>query len=451
MNASNKKPRRILIGFTEVAGYFEALRRGFGELGVAADFADLYGHKFQYASAPAPLVVRCVRWLIDQRAAAASRRAASRHFWIGAEALARGVLFLYALALYDVWILTFASSFFGHHDVELRIARLFGKRVIYVFCGSDSRPSYIDGSQMAAEHGRTVRDCIALTAELKRRVNTIEKYAHAVVQNPLTAHFHQKPFVQWIVMGIPSGAEIESRLLRRDGARIRILHAPSLQEAKGTPIVRAAVEELRVRGYDVDYVEISGRPHHEIVSAIENCDVVIDQVYNDTPLAIFATEAARCAKPAVVGTYGAAEMARQIPEWAMPPVLLSHPDRLADAAELLIRDGEYRKNLGNSAYRFVSEHWTAAAVAERYLRLVSDDIPDDWFSDPRDIRYLHGWGMPEARSKQLIRDVISQAGVEALCLSDKPELERAMVRFAQEPVVTADASVAARTRENAAC
>jgi len=50
--------------------------------------------------------------------------------------------------------------------------------------------------------------------------------------------------------------------------------------------------------------------------------------------------------------------------------------------------------------------------------------------DPKDIRYLHGWGLSEERAKYLVRAVIETGGKEALLLSDKPELEQLFLEFA---------------------
>ncbi len=61
---------------------------------------------------------------------------------------------------------------------------------------------------------------------------------------------------------------------------------------------------------------------------------------------------------------------------------------------------------------------------------VNNNIPEHWMYDPKDIRYVHGLGLSEKYLKTIIRNVIEQGGIEALQLSDKPELEQLFKAFA---------------------
>ena len=79
---------------------------------------------------------------------------------------------------------------------------------------------------------------------------------------------------------------------------------------------------------------------------------------------------------------------------------------------------------------FVEINYTPKKVAKRYLQLIKGNIPEDWLYDPKRIHYLHGCGLSEYRSKELIRSVIEKGGKKALQLSDKPDLERMFVEFA---------------------
>jgi hypothetical protein len=75
--------------------------------------------------------------------------------------------------------------------------------------------------------------------------------------------------------------------------------------------------------------------------------------------------------------------------------------------------------------------WSPRRVAERYLRLIAGDVPADWRFDPREIEYLHGGALPEARARALIAAVVAQGGPAALQVGDKPVLERRLREFAR--------------------
>ena len=89
-----------------------------------------------------------------------------------------------------------------------------------------------------------------------------------------------------------------------------------------------------------------------------------------------------------------------------------------------------RLELGKKAGDFITENWAPGKVAERFLRVVNDDFPEEWLFDPKDIRYLHGWGLDEESVKSLIRQSLEFAGKDGLNLSDKPELEQKFIEFA---------------------
>jgi len=73
----------------------------------------------------------------------------------------------------------------------------------------------------------------------------------------------------------------------------------------------------------------------------------------------------------------------------------------------------------------------AVEKAEQYYKTrAKGEIPEDWFYDPPNISYLHGWGLSEQDAKTFLRQVIKNGGLKALQLSDKPELEQKFVEFA---------------------
>jgi hypothetical protein len=137
-----------------------------------------------------------------------------------------------------------------------------------------------------------------------------------------------------------------------------------------------------------------------------------------------------------VGGYGAEMLRRMVPPELMPPTEYCHPDDVERAIERLVADADYRLSLGARARAFVQSEWSVPRVAERYLRLLTGDVPATWRFDPGDatFRYVHGCALPEHRARGLVADVVRLGGRAALQVGDKPELERALLAFAQ-PVV----------------
>lgn len=217
---------------------------------------------------------------------------------------------------------------------------------------------------------------------------------------------------------------------RASQGKLVILHAPSDPERKGTDIIRHTVRRLQDKGYDIELREIIGKPNSEVLSQLSHCDFVIDELYSDTIMARFAAEAAFFGKPAIVAGYASYSNWGNILPEEMPPVHYCHPDKLEEAIEKLTTEEVYRRNLGKRAKKFVDERWSVKAVAERYMRLIMNNYPEEWLYNPKNIEYAHGWGLSEQQVKSFIRKTIEKGGKKALQLSDKPKLEQQFIEFA---------------------
>ena len=225
-------------------------------------------------------------------------------------------------------------------------------------------------------------------------------------------------------------AETYSESIDKELNVIRILHSPSLPVAKGTIIIVDAIERLKKKGYQIEFVLIKGRPFSEVLKEIQGCHFVIDQIYSDTPMAAFAAEAAWYGKPAIVGGYALDRLKKFVPEGMWPPSKTCLPEEIEGAIEELIVNHEQRKRLGREAQSFVREKWAAVEVAKRFLKLIEGEIPEGWWVDPMDVLYLEGCGQSNERTKNLIRTMVSHHGLRSLHLSHRPDLEKAFLDFA---------------------
>lgn len=421
----NKK-HRVLLGLTEIAGYYTNLKQGFGELGIKTTFINFKEHSFQYKDQKDFYLITLYRhaWRIKTSAHHSNhiKRILLKFF----RKTLRFIIFIWALSKYDIFIFGFGKSFFHHHD--LPILRLFRKKIIFVFHGSDIRPLFLNSKKASSN----TNEMISFIKRKKGELAKIERHADIIISHPFISHFLVKPFINWLRIGIPYHLNNRSPQLKNDSsnAGIRILHSPSDPKAKGTSKIRASIQNLKSKGYNIDYIEIVGKPNDMVLSEIDKSDFIVDQIYSDTPMAGFATEAAFAGKPAIVGGYGWEEMENIYAPDQIPPSYRCLPDGLESAIEKLISDKSLRLSLGKEAKNFVEKQWSAKEVAKRFLMLIDGNAPSDWIYYPENIRYIHGAGLPDHEVKRNLRSIITTMGKEALQLSDKPELERMFMEFA---------------------
>lgn len=435
-----KKQPRVFIGPCDIAGYYANLAKGLHGLGVPCDFICYQAHPFEYGGeSPTPFLIRLGRRFTESRL---NRKNSKFPRAISAmlALLCFNVWGLLTIFRYDVFIFGFGQSLL-RGNIDLFLLRTLGKKVIVNLAhGSEARPPFINGAIQSKDGVYPSIKKISKSAiKIKRSVSRNESWASVVIGAPLsTSFFYKSRMINFYKIGIPilmSDSMLSSSNkfeLNQENTTlpIRILHSPSHPFAKGTEVIKTAIENLKKRGYLIEFVVIHERPVADVIEEIQKCDFVVDQVYSDSPMAGFATEAAWFGKPAVVGGYGWEILMDYIPEDLRPPSKICHPDDIERAIETLICDKEEREAIGRQAQFFVREKWNAKAVAERFLRIIQDDIPDDWWLNPNDVCYLSGGFQPIEKTKENVREMITQFGIGSLQLSHRPDLEKAFLKFA---------------------
>lgn len=420
---------RIFLGLGDLGGYYSRLEDGLRAIGVDCTRVDAFPIRdYVKYHHPGP-TGRLVEW-IGRCRAKAPRGSLRRLGWKVLQVFGLAALMVESLFTCDVFVFAGGTSFLSGADLPL--LRFFGKRIITVYHGSDSRPPYVNGAYVGGDITFDARRCLAQTRQIHRWVRWVDRFSDVILTHPYATHFNRKPVVNFVTIGIP----IEPmRAFERRASRHScvIVHAPTRPVQKGSREIEAVVERLRARGHDLTLVKIVNRPPQDVLDALRDCDFVFDELYSDTPMAGFATEAAAMGKAAVVGLHDADTLRHTVPPHLFPPVHSCHPDDLEAAIEKLVVDVEYRERLGAEARAFVEQHWSHRAVAERIRQLAIGAIPPEWWFDPADLRYVDGWGLTTTRLKDVISGVVAVGGLDALHISDKPELEDRFADLAGVP------------------
>ena len=421
---------RVFLGPLEICGFYGGLTRGLQELGAVAHFADLGENTFGYA------VDQGGHWIIELYRKALlglnankvrSRFDPRRHSAYVVYRAAHVLLIAWVALFHDVIVLKSGIAFTST-NIDLKLFRLLRRTIVFIYHGSEARPSYINGgycdysTDWLIERARTAKEAI----------DRVARFATFVVDNPLSGYFHDRLVCIYQTIGNSidhskvDGIETEATA-RED---VRILHAPSLSAVKGSDRVRAAVQTLKDRGYKIDYVELSGVTNRVVMEEIAKSDIVVDELFSDMHGANFALEGCSLGRPTVVGSYAFEEIDRLIPEEFWLPSCRTHPDSLEDSLETLVQDASSRLAIGKRAREIALAQASPRAVAERFLRLVDGRAPANWFYHPNDVQAVSGFGGTEAVIRNMIAGVIDRGGVPALCLHGKDKLVARLTAFA---------------------
>lgn len=420
---------RIFIGPAEIAGLGAGWVKGLRAIGLSADLVCASRHPFAYSDDALPgLATLAWTRLRNWRVALPRRRYLTRNLALALEQLVRWWVLAWAMRRYDAFVFLYGETI-TNTRAELALLRAAGKRVVVTFVGSDARPPYIDGSLFPADQPFDALAAARAARRQQRKVARLERGANVCINAPATAHFHRRRFINWFAIGIPRDVPPAAPAPPRPA--LRLLHSPSHPVLKGTASIRAMVDRLNARGLKVELVTIEGRPNAEVMLAMRDCDLIVDQLYSDTPMAGFATEGASLGRAVLVGGYRATAAARDLVGLPAPPTCFVLPEDFEAALEHLVRDHAARESLGAAVHTFVARQWQQTAVAQRLYRVLRGDVPDAWWYDPAQVDYTHGCGLSEAIAREHVRSLVARCGASALQLDDKPALRQAFINFSR--------------------
>lgn len=405
---------RVFLGTQEISGYYGGLEAGLLAIGVEARLVTTHPHPFGYTQARAN--PRPAAWA--SRAVLLHRRSSGVVSVIAAAAYVAAsiLLLLWSLPKFDVFVFGWGISILPG-NLDIPVLRLFRKQVISVLGhGSEARPPYMSTPPaelpLSPTELRALRDATAATA---RKVRRVERWSTRTVGLTTTAQFFRHPFVDFYRLGLPTTQRERDGIPRPpiDGELV-VVHVPSNPAVKGTVFIRSCMERIMAANPHVRYVEISNRPHAEVIEALESATLVVDQLWSDIPMAVVGTEAASLGTATVISGYAWPEWHSRWSSEDLPPTILSTPDTLQPDIEGALADPESTRAVGAAARAFVATRWSPETVARNYLRLMVDDVPREWVVDPAGCRYGWGVGVGRDRVESMVAALVDAYGVGSL-------------------------------------
>ena len=416
---------RIFIGPIEVAGYGTGLKSGFDAIEVDAELILKTPHRFVYdkeasSSSMIPSVWMKLGGIRDEFR---SRGYVFRMISLCLHKMWDFVVFFWALFRFDVFIFLYGNTILNL-ELELYILKLFNKKILFVYFGSDTRPAFIDGAVInnGTDVGAyTVRK---INRKRSRKVKFQEKMADFCINSPFTAQFHNNHFINWFSIGVPKEVKFKPIVKKQMELNIfRILHSPSHIEIKGSEKIENVVKKIMREDSRIEYVELKNSPNCEVLEAISNADLVIDQLFSDTPMAGLSMEAAAIGTPVIVAGYASQfDWEEYMSSEIKPPTVFVLPEELENAVRNMISDTVFRQECAQKCKDFVETYWGSEIVAKRFIKLLNNDFSNDWWFETDKVQFLYSCGVSEAKSISITKEMINTFGLSALCLEMKPEL-----------------------------
>lgn len=265
---------------------------------------------------------------------------------------------------YDIFHFYFATSFLPF-NIDLPILKLFGKKIIMTYCGSEARLIEIEAqrnpfhAQLRVEkddprydrhkkwmfrwHGLWIDRFFAFRSLYDSAVQVIP--AKKIVDRHL-----------WLNNTVEPGSYTPDYTTRDEPI---IVHAPTLADIKGTVFIEEAIERLTQKGYRFSYKRIEKTSPQEARRLYQEADIIIDQVLLGD-FGNVSVEGMLYGKP--VCSYLHDDIMKWYPEC---PIINITIETIEEKLAWLIERPEERIRLGRAGRAFVEQHADRDTVYER--------------------------------------------------------------------------------------
>jgi len=332
----NKQKLRVFFGPFHIGGMLWEYRTGLRALGVDAKVIVFSNHRFDY---PADIKYKSIN---------------NRYLKYLKSSLL-GFIFLPRLIHnYDVFHFIYGMSL-TYYKLDVFILKLFRKKIVMQFVGSDIRPRKISKNEK-------------LSINKKKQLTKFwEKYADAIISFPEYSQLLTKKYNI-----LPLGYDLEywkafkPKTSTKSAGKILIVHAPTDREKKGTEYIIKAIDRLKGDGYEIEFKLLETSSNSEIRKWVNISDIVVDQLMIGWH-GIFSIESMALGKPTLC--YINEDWKRDIGYAKDLPLVNTTPDSIYANLKLLIEDSDLRKEIGQKSRKYVEDVHDSNKVAKQLLEL----------------------------------------------------------------------------------
>lgn len=246
---------------------------------------------------------------------------------------------------------------------DLKIAKDLGKKIVCSAYGSDVQNiSKIVYYQLKFQYPHIDLPYPPLNnfSQIKK-ISALMSYVDVFVTG--TTLINHLPYGYYITM--PFDVEFyDSYASSVDSGRFTILHAPSNSFVKGTRFLDQAIEKLRLKYNNFDYILVKNMPHDKAISYYPGFGVAVDQINYD--FGLVALEYMYYGRP-VICCFRKEEFQPFDAKYNAPIVSVFNQEELLEVLEKSIR-GEILYNK-EDLKSYVLENFAASLIASKYKEL----------------------------------------------------------------------------------
>jgi len=349
-------PKKVFIGFNNIANVGLSLQSGFKEIGVAADFysTEKIMHKYDYSGDSSGKVNRIIY----------SNNSLFRYLQVI-------VLFVKLIFIYDYFIFLEAGSLLSNSR-DIKLLKKLGKKVSVIFAGCDVRVPDI----VMKYRWNPCRDCpetyqALVSCKFPDKYQRLKgiKQNYDIIFSPdeCSGYFNDKYYSYYFPVKDIGGSKLVHSETKLNEGIIRIIHAPSNEDYKGSKYIYAAIESLK-KTYQVEFITLQNLTKEELIAEILKCDLLIDQMLVGF-YGILSVEAMLLQKPVVC--YIRDDIYCKIESDC--PIYNANPDNLEIVLDNILQNPSQLISRGEHSRSYAIRYHSPNKIAERMIQVFQEE------------------------------------------------------------------------------
>lgn len=262
----------------------------------------------------------------------------------------------------DVFQFYFGSSLAGSTLLDIRILKLLNKKIFFYFCGCDIRDSKITIEKYSYS---ACKECwpMQCSPNQKKALKMAARYAaKTFVSTPDLLEFVPNSVL------IPQPIDLDKfqalkTVSNNNKQIIKIAHAPSNRQIKGTKYIENAIAELQKTGYPIELILVENKPYLEALNIYLSADLTIDQLLVGS-YGQFSVEMMALGKPVIC--YIRDDLRCHYREDL--PVISASPENLIEVLKKLLDDPAQWPKLSEQGIEYVKKVHESKMVAALLLK-----------------------------------------------------------------------------------
>jgi hypothetical protein len=348
-------PKKVFIGLNNIANVALSLKSGFEELGLTADFYsnEKLQHKYDYPKDSSGKVKRIIY----------SDNSLVNYLQVI-------ILIIKLLLRYDYFIFLQGGSLLSNFK-DIKLLKKMGKKVSVIFAGCDVRVPDI----VIQYKWNPCSDCSEAYQKLvgckfpdKYRMLEAINQNFDIIFSPdeCGGYFDEKYITYYFPVEDIGGVKtiIHSVATRKS---LRIAHAPSNEEYKGSKQIYSAINNLKNR-YEFEFIKLQNLSKDELIEEILKCDLVIDQMLVGF-YGILTVEAMLLSKPVVC--YIRDDIWNKVGNDC--PIFNANPDNLEKVLENILQNSSQLIKRGEDSRKYALEYHSPKKIAKKMLKVFKEN------------------------------------------------------------------------------